>query len=90
MNKKAEEILSILRGTLLDILYTSKTIYGGMRDFLNFLEEDTIYEIKDLNLNNKIETYYIRKVIDTFGPLSETDQLYGILDPYYGDFYFNH
>jgi len=86
-NKKAKEIISILKSRLLDILYEGDHSYGSMINFLNFLEEDTIYEIKDLKLDDKLEIYYIRKVIDSFGPLSETNQLYGILEPYYGDFY---
>jgi len=86
--KEAEKILSILKKTLLDILYKADHSYGSMRDFFNFIEENAIYDIKDLNLNNKTETYYIRKVIDAFGPFSETNKLYGMLDPYYGNFYF--
>jgi len=85
---KAEEIIFDLRGTLLDILYEADNSYGSMRDFLYFIEEDTIYDLKKLNLNVDIENYYIRKVIDLFGPYSETNQLYGKKDPYYGNFYF--
>ena len=59
-----------------------------MKDFLCFIEEDTIYDLKELNLNVNIEKHYIRKVIDIFGPYSETDKLYGKTDPYYGTFYF--
>ena len=86
--KKAKEIISIVKNILLDIFYEVDHSYGSIRDFLHLIEEDTIYDIKDLNLNKKTETYYIRKIIDIFGPLSETNQLYGIKDPYYGNFYF--
>ncbi len=87
-NKNAKEILSILKNTLLDILYRVDNSYGNTKDFLYFIEEDAIYDIKNLNLNINTEMYYIKKVIDIFGPYSETNQLYGIEDPYYGDFYF--
>ena len=85
---KAEKIISDLKKDLLDILYEADYSYGSMRDFLYFIEEDTIYDLKKLNLNVDIENYYIRKVIDLFGPYSETNQLYGKKDPYYGNFYF--
>ena len=85
---KAEEIIFDLKKDLLDILYEADNSYGSMRDFLNLIEEDTIYDLKKLNLNADIEKDYIRKVIDIFGPCSETNKLYGKTDPYYGNFYF--
>jgi len=85
---KAEEIIFDLTKTLLDILYEADNSYGSMKDFLYFIEEDTIYDLKKLNLNVATENYYIKKVIDIFGPYSETNQLYGKKDPYYGNFYF--
>ena len=85
---KAEEIISDLKKDLLSILYEADNFYGSMKDFLYFIEEDTIYDLKELNLNVNIEKHYIRKVIDIFGPYSETDKLYGKTDPYYGTFYF--
>lgn len=87
--KKAEELLSALKNTLLDISDEPANAYGNMKDFLNFIEEDAIYDLKKLKLNRKTENYYIQKVIDIFGPYSETNQLYGKTDPYYGDFYFD-
>ena len=85
---KAEEIIFDLKKDLLSILYEADNFYGSMKDFLYFIEEDTIYDLKELNLNVNIEKHYIRKVIDIFGPYSETDKLYGKTDPYYGTFYF--
>ena len=85
---KAEEIIFDLKKDLLSILYEANHFYGSMRDFLHLIEEDTIYDLKELNLNVNIEKHYIRKVIDIFGPYSETNKLYGKIDPYYGNFYF--
>jgi len=85
---KAEEIISDLKKDLLSILYEADNFYGSMKDFLHLIEEDTIYDLKELNLNVNIEKHYIRKVIDIFGPYSETNKLYGKIDPYYGNFYF--
>ena len=85
---KAEEIIFDLKKDLLDLLYEADNSYGSMKDFLYFIEEDTIYDLKKLNLNVDTEKFYIRKVIDIFGPYSETNKLYGKTDPYYGNFYF--
>ena len=85
---KAEEIIFDLKKDLLDLIYESDNSYGSMKDFLHLIEEDTIYDLKKLNLNVDIEKKYIRKVIDIFGPSSETNKLYGKTDPYYGNFYF--
>ena len=85
---KAEEIIFDLKKDLLDLIYESDNSYGSMKDFLYFIEEDTIYDLKKLNLNVDTEKFYIRKVIDIFGPYSETNKLYGKTDPYYGNFYF--
>ena len=85
---KAEEIIFDLKKDLLDILYEADNSYGSMKDFLHLIEEDTIYDLKKLNLNVDTEKDYIKKVIDIFGPYSETNKLYGKTDPYYGNFYF--
>ncbi len=85
---KAEEIISDLKKDLLDILYEADNSYGSMRDFLHLIEEDAIYDLKELNLNADTENYYLKKVVDIFGPYSETNKLYGKTEPYYGNFYF--
>lgn len=90
MHKEAEKILQEIKKYLLQILIdeAGENNYGSYRNFLFFIEEDYKYSIKKLNLKKEEEIYYINKIVDIFGPLSEdipTDNKKGL---YYDDFYY--
>jgi hypothetical protein len=68
----ANEILKALKEEVLQLITESETKeYCGNRSILPWLEEDTEYALKKLELPKELEKKYLRKVIRILGEYTE-------------------
>ncbi len=70
--RKAEKILADTKEELLGMLSAHATDdYGSPRAFLAFFEEDAKYQLRALDLPEKLLKHYLAKICEIFGPYSE-------------------
>ncbi len=70
--RRAEQIIDTLKDELMFILWdTSPDEYGTFHNLFPWVEEETEYLIRDLQLNDKDEAYYSDKVHQVMGEYSE-------------------